>query len=346
MTAAAEGSIGQVRRDPFGMLPFCGYNMADYWNHWIEFRKFLGYNSPKIFYVNWFRRGKDGKFVWPGFGENSRVLKWVCKRIGRNPISRAIRTPIGFVPAPTSLDVRGLDLSDSVLSSLTEIDCQEWLKECQLVCLLAYFLMIQIRTFYQQFGSKVPDSLFSELDYLEKRLSHGPENPAPTKNKKILDWVEKIRLLTKPARVHWCTGSKQENEEISAQLVKQGTFIPLNTKYKKNCFLARSDPRDVARVESKTFICTSNKDDTGPTNNWADPEEMKSRLDKLFDGCMAGRTMYVIPFCMGPLGSPYSKFGIEITDSAYVVASMRIMTRMGLKVLTLQSSFLIRRLLI
>lgn len=133
MTAAAEGSVGQVRRDPFGMLPFCGYNMADYWNHWVEFRKFLGYNCPKIFYVNWFRRGKDGKFIWPGFGENSRVLKWVCKRIGRNPISRATRTPIGFIPAQNALDVRGLDLSESVLNSLTEIDCEEWLRECKLV---------------------------------------------------------------------------------------------------------------------------------------------------------------------------------------------------------------------
>jgi phosphoenolpyruvate carboxykinase (GTP) len=174
--------------------------------------------------------------------------------------------------------------------------------------------------------------MLSELDDLEKRLEQGPENPPPTKNKKILDWVEKVRSLVKPGRVHWCTGSKQENEEICSLLVKQGTFIPLNPKYKKNCFLARSDPRDVARVESRTWICTPNKEDTGPTNNWADPEEMKARLNKLFDGCMAGRTMYIIPFCMGPIGSPYSKFGIEITDSPYVVASMRIMTRMGLKV--------------
>lgn len=134
ITAAAEGSQGQVRRDPFAMLPFCGYNMADYWGHWVDFRKFLGYNSPKIFYVNWFRK-KNGQFLWPGFGENSRVLKWICGRIGRNPTSKSVRTPIGHVPTQDALDVSGLDLSDDDLASLTEVDCKEWLEECKLVCL-------------------------------------------------------------------------------------------------------------------------------------------------------------------------------------------------------------------
>eukprot|EP01124_Arcella_intermedia_P029992 TRINITY_DN645_c0_g1_i5.p1 TRINITY_DN645_c0_g1~~TRINITY_DN645_c0_g1_i5.p1 ORF type:complete len:1656 (+),score=462.78 TRINITY_DN645_c0_g1_i5:536-4969(+) len=324
MTAAAEGSVGEVRRDPFGMIPFCGYNMADYWKHWVDFRKFLGYSCPKIFYVNWFRRNKAGQFIWPGFGENSRVLKWICGRIGRNPISKSIRTPIGYIPATDSIDVSGLDISDQTMASLYEVDNREWLNECKL-----------IRDFYKKFGSRVPQPLITELENLESRLNISNELPPPTNNKKLIEWVEKIRALTQPMKVHWCTGSPEEYDELTHLLVKQGTLTPLNPKLKPNCFLARSDPRDVARVESKTFICTKNQMDTGPTNNWADPEELKKKLEKLFEGCMKGRTMYVIPFCMGPLGSAYSRFGVQITDSPYVVINMKIMTRMGIKVLNL-----------
>ncbi|HUG11182.1 MAG TPA: phosphoenolpyruvate carboxykinase (GTP) [Opitutaceae bacterium] len=158
--------------------------------------------------------------------------------------------------------------------------------------------------------------------------------PRPlTDNKHLIRWVEKMAALCQPAAIHWVDGSQAENDRLCAQLVKSGTFIKLDQKKRPNSYLCRSDPGDVARVEDRTFICSYSKDAAGPTNNWVNPFEMKKKLRDLFAGCMAGRTMYVLPFSMGPIGSEMSHIGVQLTDSPYVVVNMRIMTRIGKPVL-------------
>jgi phosphoenolpyruvate carboxykinase (GTP) len=156
-TAAAAGKVGELRRDPMAMLPFCGYNMADYWSHWLEIGRQKGAELPRIFYVNWFRKDEGGGFLWPGFGENGRVLKWIHERCAQKV--SGIETPIGVVPGPGELDLTGLDLNGNALDVLTTVDVEGWLAEIPL-----------IREFYAKFGGVMPAELVAELDRLEERL--------------------------------------------------------------------------------------------------------------------------------------------------------------------------------
>lgn len=151
----------------------------------------------------------------------------------------------------------------------------------------------------------------------------------PTNHQKLLSWLEEVAELTHPAQVVFADGSDEEWQQLTERLVAAGTFKKLNDEKHPNSYLALSDPSDVARVESRTFICSEREIDAGPTNNWMDPAEMRSTMTELYRGCMRGRTMWVVPFCMGPPGAEDPKLGVEITDSEYVVASMKVMTRMG-----------------
>ena len=159
-----------------------------------------------------------------------------------------------------------------------------------------------------------------------------PLQTPPTTNKNLIRWVEKMADLCQPASIHWLNGSAEEDAQLKRELVAAGTFTELDQAKWPGCFYARSSPNDVARVEDRTYICSLSRDNAGPTNNWEDPFVMRKKLKALFKGCMHGRTMYVMPFSMGPIGSPMSQIGVQLTDSAYAVVNMRIMARIGTEV--------------
>jgi phosphoenolpyruvate carboxykinase (GTP) len=158
-TAAAEGTVGELRRDPFAMLPFCGYNMADYWDHWLEIGDDLGENAPKIFQVNWFRKDADGRFIWPGFGDNSRVLDWIIRRVAGDVAGE--ERAIGRVPAEGEMNLDGLNVTQADMAELFDVDAASWRDECDLT-----------ETFFEQFNHQVPQRLRDELQQLRHRLSN------------------------------------------------------------------------------------------------------------------------------------------------------------------------------
>jgi phosphoenolpyruvate carboxykinase (GTP) len=232
-TAAAEGKVGEVRLDPFAMLPFCGYNMGDYFGHWLEMGRMLGGNAPKVFMVNWFRK-EGGKFLWPGFGENSRVLKWVCERLEGG--GKATLTPIGYVPTADAIDVRGLvGVGAERMGKLVRVEAEEWLGEVGV-----------IRSLYEGLEERLPQELRHQLTELEQRL-HFAVTKVPTKNASLIGWVEEMKGVLEPQHVYWCDGSEEEYRMLCDLLVEGGTFTRLNPKKRPNSFYARSDPGDVVR---------------------------------------------------------------------------------------------------
>jgi len=319
-TSTQEGPTGVLRRDSFAMKVFCGGNMASYWAHWSKIGAQLS-KQPKIFLANFFQKGSNGAYLWPGYGDNARVLKWVIDRTNGNPATAlAQQTFLGYVPLPSHINTLGMDIAPATVEKLLAVE--HWTDEVK-----------ELHKYLEGFGSATPSFIMDHVTTMEHRFAVGHNTPATT-NKYLLQWVAEYAALFEPDSIFWVDGSEEEYNLLCGELVKAGTFTRLNDKLRPNSYLARSTVDDVARVEERTYICAPTKEEVGPTNNWMAPEDMKKILTGLYKGSMKGRTMYVIPFCMGPLGSPLSKYGVQLTDSAYVVVNNYIMTRMGSRALS------------
>lgn len=322
-TSAQDGKVGVLERNPFGLgtdTPLVLHNYITKWQRIGSALRASVPGSPPIFITNLFRQ------PWPGYGHNVRILRWIVDRITHVGNPTSIQSPLGVHPPADEnvlhggIDLTGMELDKSQLHELLSFHADEWENEIK-----------RTREWFSSVNT-LPEFLLHQLNHQELAvLSHSSH--LPTMNTKLINWVSEIEALTTPTKIVWCDGSKREYDELCNLLVEAGIFTRLNPKLRPNSFLARSSQDDVARVEERTFICSKNKDDAGPTNYWADPDEMKATLKEHFKGCMRGRTLYVIPFSMGPPGSPLAKYGVEITDSAYVVVNMHIMAHVGTKIL-------------
>ena len=264
-TISVEAADGTVVADPFVMSDSCYYKGNDFLKTWSDLRSLLGYKAPKVFFMNVFRTDDEGRTIWPGYGENIRLVKWLIKRC--HDSDEATRTPMGYVPTLMGLDTVGLHIRRSTILELIRVDGKELKLELD-----------RVRGILDTYSNGDTSKAFlRELDRVEKRLDV-QRGDAPTTNQVVLQWVEKMVKLCQPESIYWCTGTEEENAELCELMVKSGTFIRLNEQKRPNSFLARSDPRDVARVEGCTYICTKDPDDAGPMNNWADPGEMKQKM--------------------------------------------------------------------
>ena len=225
--------------------------MTDYFGHWVNFREKLGYLAPKIFYANWFQADAEGRFIWPGSGENSRVLKWVCGHV--DGTGKARPTPLGYLPTVDALDTDGIDTTPVEMAHLLSMDIEGWLKEIPEVC-----------KYYHQFGERLPDILLHNLDELEGLLCGSATTVALTQSDALLSWVESMKQFLAPDAVHWCNGSDAEYNFCCDQLVQQGTFVRLAAAKHPNSFVAQSNPNDAVWHSKEVFVGSKNQEEVGP----------------------------------------------------------------------------------
>ena len=327
------------------------FSFGHYLRHWLHFGKRSGLKLPRIYHVNWFRKDKQtGKFLWPGFGENSRVLDWICRRLEGEDCANV--SPIGMIPSQNSICLDGLT-GPVDMEQVLSVPHDFWLEEYK-----------HLKTFFrEQLPMDTPLEIEDQLCALKSRITNIPSRVVGVRYihshpcmvakgdleelpPKVRQFVLEIMEKCNPASVYVCDGSYDERLELLNTAEAQGAIVKL-PKY-RNCYLARTDPDDVCRMqkEERTVVVTASEDEVCPPTSgatgvspnflgrWMSPEKYQEIYNDRFTNSMTGRTMYVIPFCMGPIGSNMARFGVQLTDSPYVAASLSIMTRAGTKALT------------